>query len=167
MDKKYFSEVCWLLRENVKIMLCLCWCQCFSFCWYSCCVYVHIDVMFMLILMFMLMLILMLYFFCYLCFCLCWYQFSIFHAYVDIDVVFLLLPMFMSMLILMFIKRKWCYVCNFIFFIKSWQGGLAPKDLETWALFQVVQNRRSRYKHPPWCLCLCWYSYFCTLLNTS
>ena len=22
---------------------------------------------------------------------------------------------------------------------KSWQGGLAPKDLETWALFQVVQ----------------------------
>ena len=28
---------------------------------------------------------------------------------------------------------------QFAFFIKSWQGGLAPKDLETWALFQVVQ----------------------------
>ena len=26
--------------------------------------------------------------------------------------------------------KFWCYVCNFVFFIKSWQGGLAPKDLE-------------------------------------
>ena len=31
----------------------------------------------------------------------------------------------------------------------SQQGGLVPKDLETLVSFQVVQNRRSGYSHPP------------------